>query len=237
MRRKFNSSVDGAIGVAAVGVIAVVGGVSNATMTAGSWTVTTITAPTGNVLEAINVGNTTSNDQEQFEPIVSSTYAYDTYFANLSNGTYTFSLDMEVLAKPSQYYFYMRGVNGGTTVSLPAFPTLATNQWYNISISITGSNTNDFEIGLTNYGHSPAITSEVLYDNISVTNSNDQQILAFNPISFAGDTAGKAPPSSQITGSNFTTLDVLAVPEPATLALMAAMGAGLLLIGRKRKVA
>ncbi len=253
MRRKCSFGFAGGAGVVAAAMLSmtITGVAQAAPVISYSWLTAAIPAPSGNVLETQVVGDLTGstgagNKQEQLSPVVSSGYqatfnGAKNYDLSLPTGTYTLSFDFELIVKPDQFFTYMRSGNGGNSLfNGPSLTGLSTSQWYQASATVTvtsGPWAGDTEIGYTEYPHSPAVTAEVLYDNFSFVATGGGSVYEANPISFAGDTAGQPAPSSQIANDNFNTSEVLAVPEPATLVLMAAMGAGLLMVGRKRKPA
>jgi hypothetical protein len=205
---------------------------------------TTITGPAGNVLETKNVGSTSTNTQDSFSPVVAkgSQYGGSTWQMALPTGTYDWTFDFNFVTAPSSFIGYMRGEANGSNSVFTTIPTghVATNQWYQATttVTVTGGPWNgDTEIGDVEYSSTPAVTNSVLFDNFSFVGTGGGSVYEANPISFAGDTAGQAAPSSQIGNDSFNSSEVLAVPEPAALGLMALGGMGILLVGKRRKTA
>ena len=246
MRRKISSNFNGGVSAATFAAVAFAGLASttsaNATI-AYTWaTPATIAAPSGNVLETQNVGNTSASNQESLSPVVSGGYEYSSHsdWMSLPIGTYNWSFNFEFINTPSSLFGFMRGEDGSSNSLFNGLSIggLAANQWYRASttVTVTGGTWNgDTEIGYVEYNHTPAITSEVLFDGFSFTDSSSAaSVYEANPISFAGDTAGSAPPSTQITNSNFSTLKVISTPEPSMADLLVGGGLALLLMGRRK---
>ena len=244
---KFHGGAQAAIAAALLlpGAAAAIAQATATNIASYTWaTPATIAAPSGNVLETQNVGNTTASHQESLSPVVSGGYEYSgqSDWMSLPIGTYNWTFDFEFINTPSTLFGFMRGEDSGSSNSLfngMSISGLAANQWYRASttVTVTGGTWNgDTEIGYVEYSSTPAITSEVLFDGFSFTNSSSAaSVYEANPISFAGDSAGQSPPSTQLTNSSFSTLEVIPTPEPATLGLLGAGGLVLLLVGRKRK--
>ncbi len=103
MRRKISFSVGSAIGMVAMMSVAMAGSTQAIPIISDSWATAAISAPSGNVLETQIVGDLTGstgagNKQEQFSPVVSSSYqatfgGAKNFDLNLPTGTYTWSFN------------------------------------------------------------------------------------------------------------------------------------------------
>jgi hypothetical protein len=171
--------------------------------------------------------------------------------AGLAAGTYTATVDLFYVDKPDQQRSAMRraandGDNSDFNQTIISNSDLSTavdlDQWYRVTapVLVTSAGVGDvwngtFELRPTIFGgtNDPADAFDVWIDNVDILDASNASVLENGPYTFEGDTLGQAPANVSLLASTTpTAFEVVAVPEPASVAL-AAMGVTLLLSRRR----